>query len=175
MNRSEEEDLRARIERYRQEMMKNYRLDAPVTPPENEPPASPPAPGDGETFTGYLTVTVFSGQRAEPIAGAQVTVTRPSEEGELLMGSAVTDRDGRTPVFALPALDPELTFDPETTHPYIGYNVRISADGYATALHENVPVYGSNHVTQPAGLLPLLPGESPDIPRVYRSGGPADL
>ena len=140
-------------------------------------PIEPPYGGNTEEkpFVGYLEVFVFTGQTAEPLGGARVTVTRHEGDSTVLFADLVTDRDGLTPIVTLPSVNPELTMRPDIPQPYIAYDIRVSAPGYSTALYENVPVYGGNHVTQPAAMLPLTAGENPDVPRVYRSRGPADL
>lgn len=141
------------------------RPEEPVTPPEE---GLPP-------HVGYLQIFAFTGNEAEPLPGAQVVVTRQSGDTELLYANTVTDRSGLSPIIPLPSVDPALTLQPGNAQPYIAYNVQVSALGFSPVLFENVPVYGGNGVTQPAALVPLIPGENGDIPRVFRSRGPADL
>ncbi len=141
------------------------RPEEPTTPPEEGPPP----------HVGYLQIFAFTGNEAEPLPGAQVVVTRTSGDTELLYANTVTDRSGLSPVIPLPSVDPSLTLQPGNAEPYIAYNVQVSALGFSPVLFENVPVYGGNGVTQPAALVPLIAGDNGDIPRVFRSRGPADL
>ena len=144
---------------------------APVTPPP--PPESEPAP-----YVGYLQIYAYTGSTAEPIEGAQVFVSRDNNGDSLLYAATVTNRSGLTPVIPLPSVDPMLSMSPETAQnglPYVAYDIQVSALGFTPIRFENVPIYGGNSVTQPAAMLPLIAGENPDLPRVYRSGGPTNL
>ncbi len=155
---------------------------SPAEPPaEPSPPASPDAtPPSAETapYVGNLQIYAYTGSTAEPIEGAQVFVSRDNNGDSLLYASTVTDRSGLTPVIPLPTVDPMLSMDPETAQnnlPYVAYDIQISALGFTPLRFENVPIYGGNSVTQPAAMLPLIAGDNPDLPRVYRSGGPTNL
>ncbi len=142
--------------------------------PFPQEPTAPPAIGESP-FVGYLRVFVFSGNGAEPLPQARVTVSRREGDGEVLYASAETNRDGFTPVLPLPSVNPELTMRPDVKEPFVAYDILVSADGFSSALHENVPVYGNNYVTQPVSMVPLLPGEDSSVVRQYRSNGPANL
>lgn len=156
---------------------------AEPTPPPAEPavpPAPITAPQDTESapYIGYLQIYAYTGNTAEPIEGAQVFVSRDNDGEALLYASTVTDRSGLTPVIPLPSVDPMLSMNPETAQsalPYIAYDIQVSALGFTPIRFENVPIYGGNSVTQPAAMLPLIAGDNPDLERVYRSGGPANL
>lgn len=142
---------------------------APTTPDTAPEPEVPPI---AETpFVGYLRVFVFTGDGAEPLPEAQVTVTRQ----DTIYANTVTDRDGYTQVIPLPSVNPELTLTPGTVSPFVTYTIRVSAAGFRPVRYENVPVYGNNYVTQPVSMLPLLPGADPDEMRDFVSGGPANL
>ena len=143
---------------------------APVTEPE--PPSEEPTPPIAESpFVGYLRVFAFTAGEAEPIQGARVAVRR----GDTLYANTKTDWDGYTPVIPLPSVDPALTLQPGGPQPYVAYDILVTAEGFRPVLHENVPVYGNNYVTQPVTLLPLLPGADPDEMQDFVSGGPANL
>lgn len=147
-------------------------LQGEVPYPEDVP--MPPATEEAG-YVGYLRVFVFTGRGAEPLVGAQATVTRERDGKQELYANVLTDIDGFTPVISLPSVNPELTMQPEIEKPYIPYDVLVSADGFGSVLYKNIAIYGGNSVTQPAAMLPLLPGEDPTVPRVYDSEGPADL
>ena len=142
---------------------------APISEPE--PPPEPAPPIAESPFVGYLRVFAFTANEAEPIQGARVAVRR----GDTLFANTATDRDGYTPVIPLPSVDPALTLQPGGPQPYVTYDIQVTADGFRPVLHENVPVYGNNYVTQPVTLLPLLPGADPNEMQDYISGGPANL
>lgn len=147
-------------------------VPAEETPPENpqRPPETPATPPE-TPFVGYLRVFVFTGEGAQPLESARVTVNR---EGTAY-ANVTTNRDGFTPVLSLPSVDPALTLTPGNLTPYTAYDISITADGYQGVRHFNVPVYGNNYVTLPTPLYPLLPGEDPDTVQDFQSGGPANL
>ena len=142
--------------------------------PRAEDTPSPPNIGESP-YVGYLRVFVFTGQTAEPLQDASVTVIREQDEQDILYATATTDTDGFTPVIPLPSVNPALTMRPDIPTPYIPYDIRVSVPGFQTVLYENVPVYGNNYVTQSAAMLPLVPGQDPDAVRIFRSGAPANL
>lgn len=180
-------------------------LAATVTPTEQTPPAeqAPPPPADtpqfpytdedlnGEVprgddapappeigpspYVGYLRVFVFTGQTAEPLQGATVSVTRRRGENDDLYATATTDIDGFTPILPLPSVNPALTMRPDIPSPYIAYDIRVDAVGFQPVIYENVPIYGNNYVTQSASMLPLVAGQDPTVPRIFRSGAPTNL
>lgn len=143
--------------------------------PEPEPQPQPTPPPDTSTFVGYLRVYAFTGGGAEPVVGARVIVTRPDGDGQTVYANLTTDRDGFTPVIALPSVDPALTLRPGTVQPYVTYTVRVTADGFRPVEHNNIPVYGNNYVTQPVTMIPILPGGDADNTQEFTSGGPANL
>ena len=142
--------------------------------PRDNEPIPPPAIGPSP-YVGYLRVFAFTGQTAEPLQGATVTVTRKQNGREDLYATTTTDADGFTPVVPLPSVNPALTMRPDIPTPYIPYDIRVDAIGFQPVIYENVPVYGNNYVTQSASMLPLVPGQDPTIPRIYRSGAPTNL
>lgn len=142
--------------------------------PRGDDTPAPPAIGPSP-YVGYLRVFVFTGQSAEPLQGATVTVTREQGERDELYATATTDIDGFTPVLPLPTVNPALTMRPDIPSPYIAYDIRVDAIGFQPVIYENVPIYGNNYVTQSASMLPLVPGQDPTVPRIYRSGAPTNL
>ena len=131
-----------------------------------EPPAIAPTP-----FIGYLRVFAVTASGAEPIEGAQVTV---SGNGTVVARS-VTDRDGYTQVIPLPTVDPALSLTPGNPAPYVPYTVLTVADGFRPVRHSNLPVYGNDFVTQTVMLTPLTPGDDPDAVQEFLSGAPENL
>lgn len=147
-------------------------LQGEVPRPEETP--APPAE-DTAAYTGYLRVFVFSGNAAEPLPGARVVISRKEQGNDILFANAATDIDGFTPVIPLPSVNPALTLQPNVPNPYVAYDIQVLADGFVPTIYENVPVYGNNYVTQPAAMIPLLPGQDPSVPRIIRSGAPSEL
>ncbi len=138
-----------------------------------EQPQQPTTPE--QAYEGFLRVYVFTANKAEPLPGARVVVTRPESGTDALYANVTTDRDGLTPLLPLPSVDPKLTMQPDIASPYVLYDVRVTLPGFVTTIYESIPVYGGNGVTQPAAMIPLQNGDDPDVPRIFQSGGPADL
>ena len=185
------------IDAYRRQMLEMYRNATPTSPTETEDEnwldsryPLPNIPQDREaipaptpttetvppspTFVGYLRVYAFTGGGAEPIVGARVIVSRPTDDRQTIYANLTTDADGFTPVIALPSVDPALTLQPGTAQPYVAYTVRVTADGFQPAEHRNVPVYGDNYVTQPVAMTPIVIGDA-NGGQIYTSGGPENL
>ena len=132
---------------------------------------SPTPPVAESSFVGYLRVFVYTADEAEPIPDARVVVSRNGA----LYANITTDRDGYSPVIALPTVDPALTLQPNSIQPYVTYDIQVNRNGFRPVLHENVPIYGNTYVTQPVVLLPLLPNANDDAMQDFVSGGPANL
>lgn len=114
---------------------------------------SPPPPD-----TGYLIVQAYTARRALPVEGAHVTVSRTLPDGSTLKEIAVTDQNGKTRSIPLPAANPELSQKPGIEHPYITYNIQITADGYIPVRDFNVPLFGGITAIQPVELIPIPEG-----------------
>lgn len=189
------------IENYRRQMMEMYRQSIPspapiadeenwldthypepnieqdkatMAPPSSDPTPQPVSPPPAD-YVGYLRVFAFTGGGAEPIEGARVIVTQPTGGTPTIFANLTTDRDGFTPVIALPSVDPTLTLRPGVAQPYVTYAVRVTADGFQPVEHRNIPVYGDNYVTQPVAMTPILPGKDADNTQQFTSGGPTNL
>ena len=187
-----------RVDDYRQQMMEMYRQAAPSPPldaPEEnwldsrypEPnivqdttalaayvPATEPAT-DPLPYIGYLRIYTFAADGAEPISNARAIVTSPNGDSQTIYANLVTDRDGFTPTIALPTVDPALTLQPGTIQPYVAYTIQITADGFQSVEHRNVPIYGDNYVTQPVAMTPIVPGRDATNMQEFSSGGPTNL
>lgn len=179
-------------ERYRRELIELSRLSSPSAAAEKSPtetaaiapaaaiPAEAPAEvpatekeAEPAAFTGSLRVFAFAGTIAQPLSGVRVTVYQPTARGNILFAGAVTDMSGLTPSITLPSVDPTLTLSPDEAEPYVYYTVEVYADGFRPARYEQLPLYGDNALTQPAGMLPPLPGETDTV--VVVSGAPKHL
>ena len=87
---------------------------------------------------------------------------------------AVTDQNGKTRSIPLPAANPELSQKPGIEHPYITYNIQITADGYIPVRDFNVPLFGGITAIQPVELIPIPEGGVTDDIAIDE-GGPQDL
>lgn len=143
--------------------------------PEPEEAEAPPATASMEMSVGYLQVQVTSAREALPIAEALVTVSRITDKGEELYIHTITDLDGLTAVYPLPAVDSSLTLEPGIPSPYTSYNIGVSAPGFFRVFHVNAPLYGGNTALQPVQLIPLPEFELSPQDLVFFQTGPQDL
>ena len=190
------------IDSYRQQMLEMYRQATPSPPihtaeetwlddrypepnierdkaglsPSSVPtPEALPTPSDVADFVGYLRVFTFTAGGAEPISDARAIITQSEGDVQAVFANLTTNRDGFTPVVALPSVNPALSLQPGSVQPYVTYTVRVTADGFQPVEHNNIPVYGDNYVTQPVAMTPLLPNKDAVVPQAFTSGGPANL
>ena len=143
--------------------------------PETEEVEAPPSTASMEMSVGYLQVQVTSAREALPIAEALVTVSRITDKGEELYIHTITDLDGLTAVYPLPAVDSSLTLEPGIPSPYTSYNIEVSAPGFFRVFHVNAPLYGGNTALQPIQLIPLPEFELSPQDLVFFQTGPQDL
>lgn len=129
--------------------------------------------------TGTLTVVTTTGRGTMPVSGARVTVT-PNDPATQPM-TAVTDADGRTQVFVLPAPPPFESQTPEQPHPYAVYTIYVEADGFRPVDAVGVAVFAGVNATLPVDLIPRLgTGQTgPQIenfpPQVLDNGQPSGM
>jgi len=99
-------------------------------------------------------VQVYTAERAEPVAGAQVTIMQPPETGGQEVGRQITDVSGKTPPFRLPVKGGEGT-SPSYSAPSVNYLVYVAADGYHPSGPLTAQIFDGI-----AGVLPveLIPG-----------------
>ena len=90
--------------------------------------------GMESTYTdrGGLTVSVTVANRAIPIEGAKVTVSRDTDSGEEIIRVMMTDASGNTERISLPAPPARNSLSPGNSNIYSKYNVRVEKDGYYT-------------------------------------------
>ena len=184
----------ALLEQYRQQMLDMYRrntsedndwfdrrfpepvpvfsrVEVEKDPPPSSSESATPPPIAQTPFIGYLRVFASAAEGAQPIPAAYVTVSRDG----IIYANTVTDDAGYTQVIPLPSVDPALTLIPNGATPYLSYDIHVNAAGFREVNYNNVPVYGSNYVTQPVALHPLAYSDDPNSIQNFVSGGPENL
>lgn len=110
--------------------------------------------------TGTLTVVTTTGRGTMPVSGARVTVT-PQDQNTQPM-TDVTNANGRTKVFVLPAPPRSESQTPEQPHPYAVYTIFIESDGFRPVDEVGVAVFAGVNATLPVDLVPRLgTGQNP--------------
>ena len=110
--------------------------------------------------TGFLAVQVYIADRAIPVEGASVIISRINEEGgEDVIRILKTDASGITETVELTAPPSENSLSPGDAEKYGRYNIRVDKTGYYTIENMNVPVFADNKSIQPVSMIPLPYGE----------------
>lgn len=109
-----------------------------------------------EIGTGVLTVQVYTADRALPIVGANVVVTRQTDGGEELVKVMKTNRSGKTEPILLSAPPAANSQTPDSVGArFYNYNIRVDYPGYYTMENINVPIFEGLTAIQPFALIPL--------------------
>lgn len=131
---------------------------------------------------GRLVVHVTTARGAIPLEGAQVHIrnyekdTAAEDRGDVI-ASAVTGRDGNTPLFYLPAPPSAASRVPGNQQPFSTYNAEVFLEGFFSQNYINIPIFDGILAIQPADLIPLpengtTDARTPDGNRFFESAAP---
>lgn len=116
--------------------------------------------------SGTLRVRAYTAGGALPVEGAIVRVTGASEDTRLVAFTSVTDPDGQTEIFTLPAPAVNYSLAPSPAEaPYSLYDLEISKSGFFTKRIRGLTVFPGINSIQ---LIAMVPGSgvlSEDYPR----------
>ena len=138
-------------------------------------------PQQNRTGMGYLIVHVTTARGAIPLEGAQVDIRSYPPDGTEGQGdviaSLVTQRDGNTLPYPLPAPPRADSMRPGSEKPYSSFFIEVHEDGYYSQTYSNVPIFDGIVAIQPADLIPLPENErtdsrTPDGERFFESAAP---
>ena len=104
--------------------------------------------------TGTLIVVTTTGRGTMPVPGARVTVT-PQDQTTQPM-TDLTNGDGRTKSFVLPAPPRTESQTPEQPHPYAVYTIFVEAENFRPVDAIGVAVFAGVDATLPIDLVPRL-------------------
>jgi len=106
--------------------------------------------------TGFVKVIATSAEGALPVVGAQVTIL----SGETVLYQLPTDESGITDAVPVEAPAVALTLDENFEGlPYSKIDVKVQADGFATAIVHGVEVLDTETSLVPINMLPANAGE----------------
>ena len=115
---------------------------------------------------GTLLVRAYIAGGALPLEGAIVRVLGASEYNSLVSFSGVTDRDGVTDKFTLPAPSADYSLAPNPAElPYALYDLEISRDGYYTKTIRGLTVFSGINSVQLVNMIPGSGNMVEDYPR----------
>ena len=106
--------------------------------------------------TGYLIVKVSTASGAIPVENVTVVIQGNDTDNQGIFLSNVTNRDGLTEKFTLPAPDSKLSNAPNPrSRPYSTYNIDIYKEGYYPQHYNNVPIFAGITAVQNARIIPV--------------------
>ena len=116
--------------------------------------------------SGTLRVRAYTASGALPVEGATVRIMGALENNRLVAYSSITDRNGQSDLFTLPAPSVNYSLAPMANElPYSVYDLEISAPGYYTKKIRGITVFPGINSIQ---LINMIPGSGnlvEDYPR----------
>jgi peptidoglycan hydrolase-like protein with peptidoglycan-binding domain len=107
--------------------------------------------------TGYITVKVFTAEKAMPVQRAQVRIV---DLRIALDQTIYTDQYGNAERIKVYAPERETSLKPQDiTLPYETYNIEVVKDGYIPTIINNVPIFPGVVSIQPVAMMPQPQGE----------------
>lgn len=110
---------------------------------------------DDLTGVGYLIVKLVTKLSAAPVVGGRVLVSFDGKEGETLVKSLVTNKNGETEKISLPTASENESQTPGVSNPYASYTIRASKEGFFTIDSYNVPIFEGQTAIQTVEMIPL--------------------
>lgn len=116
--------------------------------------------------SGTLRVRAYTASGALPVKGATVRVMGASDFNQSVAFTSITDVDGQTDLFTLPAPSLELSLAPDPSAlPYALYDLEISARGYYTKRIRGLTVFPGINSVQLVNMIPGSGNMIEDYPR----------
>ncbi len=108
--------------------------------------------------TGYITVKVFTAEKAMPVPKAQIRIV---DLRIALDQTIYTDSYGNAERIKVYAPDKATSLKPQDISlPYETYNVEIMKEGYIPTVINNVPVFAGETCLQPVSMIPQPEGQN---------------
>lgn len=105
--------------------------------------------------TGYIRARVYTSDAQIPIENAVFTVYTTENGKDVLLGTRLTDVEGKTSVIPVEAPDSYLSQSQGNIAPFARVNVRIDHPEYKTVLVNDVQVFAGQVSVQEASLIPV--------------------
>ena len=116
--------------------------------------------------SGSLRVRTYAAQGALPVKNAIVRIIGAEENNRLVAFSSITDVDGLSDKFILPAPDVNYSLSPSPEElPYAVYDLEVSADGYYTKRIKGLTVFSGVNSIQLVNMIPGSGNLIEDYPR----------
>ena len=115
---------------------------------------------------GTLLVRAYTAGGALPVEGTIVRVIGADENNRTVSFSAVTDRDGDTENFILPAPSAAYSMSPSPTEiPYATYDLEVFKKGYFSKTIRGLTVFPGINSVQLINMIPGSGNMVEDYPR----------
>ena len=115
---------------------------------------------------GTLVVRAYTAGGALPVEGAVVRVLGADEDNRMVGFSSLTDQDGLSEKFTLPAPSVEYSLAPNPSEaPYSVYDIEISKNGYFTKRIRGLTVFAGINSIQLIDMIPGTGSMIQDYPR----------
>lgn len=109
--------------------------------------------GNNATDSGFLQVSVVTGDTMKPLQDARVSISY-SGEPETDIEQLVTDSDGQTDAVELAAPPVEYSMEPGDVQPYAEYSVTVTASGYESFNVSGISLFADTTALQGIRLVP---------------------
>ncbi len=130
-------------------------------------------PSINETeHNGSLEVQTYTAKRTYPVPHAEVTISRETSEGEVLLFRGETDASGKIPPIVLPGVKAIDTLSPRIDFKNIvsnnSYKITVSHPHFSTMIYYNVPVYEGILSIQSVDMVPKSVAADPSKPIEFK-------
>lgn len=108
--------------------------------------------------TGYITVKVFTAEKAMPVPKAQIRII---DLRIALDQTIYADENGNAERIKVYAPDKATSLKPQdVSQPYETYNIEIMKEGYIPTVINHVPVFAGETCLQPVAMIPQPEGQN---------------
>lgn len=115
--------------------------------------------------TGYLQISVLSGNNQIPIPNATISIASTGNPNRTLL-QVKTDENGQTENLTLASPPLEYSMAPSDNQPYSEYNLKVTAEGYEDAIVTGVQILSGENGLQNIRIIPSAVSQQDYSPTV---------
>lgn len=106
---------------------------------------------------GYIVARAYTSDAEIPIKDATFSVVSTDTENPILIGTRITDENGKTEPIPVEAPDESLSTSPGNPDPFTRVNVRLDHPEYNSYFVEGVQVFAGQISVVNAPMIPTAP------------------